>query len=88
MKRPSETCPVPHHPHDVGVEETIPDLAQIEGAHLLANAAREFLRHCGFDDRQILEWADTYIAECGSGTVETFIAWIHECEAAAEATIN
>lgn len=74
------SCPIPHHPHDVGVEETCPELAQIEGAHLLANAGREFLRGCGFDDRQILEWAEAYIAEQGSGTVDTFITWIHECE--------
>jgi hypothetical protein len=82
------TCPIPHHPHEVGVEETCPDLAQIEGAHLLANAARKFLEGCGFDDRQILEWAETYIAKFGSGTVQTFVAWIHECEAAELATIS
>ena len=55
------SCPISDHPHDVGVEEICPELAQIEGAHLLANAAREFLRGCGFDDREILEWAETYI---------------------------
>ncbi len=76
------SCPIPDHPHDVGVEEICPKLAQIEGAHLLANAAREFLRSCGFDDREILEWAETYISEVGSGSVETFVAWIHECQAA------
>lgn len=74
------SCPIPHHPHEVGVAETCPELGQIEGAHLLANEAREFLLGCGFDDRQILEWAEAYIAECGSGTVETFVAWIHESE--------
>jgi len=80
------SCPIPHHPHDVGVDETCPELAQIEGAHLLANEAREFLRGCGFDDRQILEWAETYIAQECSGTVETFVAWIHECEGSKETT--
>ena len=75
------TCPIPDHPHDVGVEVVCPDLAQIEGAHLLANAARGFLRGCGFGDREILEWAETYIAEIGSGDVETFIAWILEAQA-------
>ncbi len=76
------SCPIPSHPHEVGVEEVCPELGQIEGAHLLANAARAFLRGCGFDDDQILEWAETYIAEMGSGTVKTFVAWIHESEAA------
>ena len=76
------SCPIPGHPHEMGVEEISPELGQIEGAHLLANASREFLRGCGFDDDQILEWAETYIAEKGSGTVNTFVAWIHECEAA------
>ena len=77
-----KSCPITLHPHEMGIEEACPELGQIEGAHLLANAAREFLRDCGFDDDQILEWAETYIAELGSGTVETFVKWIHECEAA------
>ena len=76
------SCPIPHHPHDDGVTEACPELAQIEGAHLLANESREFLTGCGFDDTQILEWAETYIAEQGSGSVATFVAWIHECQAA------
>ena len=76
------SCPIPGHPHEIGVEEIHSDLSHIEGAHLLANASRGFLKGCGFDDDQILEWAETYIAEKGSGTVRTFIAWIHECEAA------
>jgi hypothetical protein len=76
------SCPIPDHPHDVGVTETCPELGQIEGSHLLANAAREFLRGCGFSDCQILEWSETYIGEFGSGSVETFVAWIHECQAA------
>ena len=46
-------CPIPHRPRDVGVPEDTPDLAQIEGAHLLANAARPFLSNCGFDDDQV-----------------------------------
>jgi hypothetical protein len=75
------TCPVPQHPHESGVVEEIPELAQIEGAHLLANAARPFLAGCGFSDRQILEWADTYISQVGSGDVQSFVAWIHEREA-------
>jgi hypothetical protein len=73
------SCPLPHRPSDVGVEETVPDLAQIEGARLLANEARPFLMGCGFDDRQVLMWAETYIASEGSGDVDTFVAWIHRC---------
>ena len=77
------TCPVPKRPRDSGVPAEVPELAQIEGAHLLANEARPFLKDCGFTDRQILEWADTYIARVGSGDVDSFIAWIHEREALA-----
>ena len=76
------SCPIPDHPRDAGVAEACPDLAQIEGAHLLANASRDFLHGCGFDDREILEWAETYIARRGSGSVQTFIAWIHERQGA------
>ena len=75
-------CPVPHRPREVAVSEDVPDLGQIEGAHLLANEAREFLTGCGFDDRQILKWAEAYIAAEGSGDVESFVAWIHRAEAA------
>lgn len=82
------SCPIPHHPHDVGIAETCPELGQIEGAHLLANEARQFLSGCGFDDRQILEWAECYIAKIGSGDVETFIAWIHECQVAGTTAVN
>jgi hypothetical protein len=74
------TCPVPHRPREVGVRERTPDLAQIEGAHLLANEARPFLSECGFDDDQILKWAEAYITEEGSGDVESFVCWIHRCE--------
>lgn len=72
-------CPIPHRPRDVGVPENVPELAQIEGAHLLANAARPFLANCGFDDDQVLRWAHAYIAEEGSGDVECFVSWIHTC---------
>lgn len=74
------TCPLPRHPCETGTHDQIPDLGQLEGAHLLANEAREFLTGCGFSDRHILEWALCYIAEEGSGDVESFVAWIHECE--------
>ncbi len=77
------TCPIPKRPEETGTKAEVPELAQIEGAHLLANEARDFLTGCGFTARQILEWADTYIAQEGSGDVESFVEWIHEREAVA-----
>ncbi len=74
------TCPLPKHPCETGAHDQMPSLAQLEGAHLLANEARPFLTGCGFTDRHILEWALCYIAEVGSGDVESFVGWIHECE--------
>lgn len=74
------TCPLPRHPCETGAHDQLPDLGQLEGAHLLANEAREFLTGCGFSHKHILEWALCYIAEEGSGDVESFVAWIHECE--------
>ena len=74
------TCPLPRHTCECGSHDEIPELAQLEGAHLLANEAREFLTGCGFSDKHILEWALCYIAEERSGDFESFIAWIHDCE--------
>jgi hypothetical protein len=68
--------PDPARPEDVGVPEEIPELAQIEGARLLGNDARERLRGDGFTDTEIDEWAETFIAENSSGTVDEFVAWI------------
>ena len=68
--------PVPAKPEDVGVAEEIPELGNIEGARLLGNEARERLHADGFDDEQIDEWAETFIAEVGSGDVDEFVAWI------------
>ena len=79
---------IPEHPHDAGIAEETPDLAQLEGAHLLANGARPYLSDCGFSERQILEWAETYIAREGSGDVDSFLAWIGDCEEAAQKTTH
>jgi len=68
--------PEPAAPEDVGVAEEIPDLPQIEGARTLGNAARERLHSDGFDDAQIDAWAETFIAEVSSGTVDQFVDWI------------
>ena len=74
------TCPVVRDPESTGVATIHPDLAQLEGAHLLANHARPFLEECGFTDDQILHWALTYVASVGSGDVESFVTWIHTVE--------
>jgi hypothetical protein len=68
--------PEPTRPEDVGVAEEVPELMQIEGARTLGNDARERLHADGFDDQQIDAWAETFIAEVGSGTVDQFVAWI------------
>jgi len=72
--------PQPASPEDVGVAEEVPDLPQIEGARTLGNEARERLHADGFDDQQIDAWAETFIAEVSSGTVEQFVAWIAQQE--------
>ena len=71
-----EPEPVPVKPEDVGVAEEVPELMQIEGARTLGNDARERLHADGFDDEQIDAWAETFIAEVSSGTVDQFVAWI------------
>ncbi len=68
--------PVASSPEDVGVPEEIPELGEIEGARMLGNDARRRLHADGFDDAQIDEWAETFIAEVGSGEVDEFVAWI------------
>ena len=68
--------PTPESPSDAGVEEEVHELSQIEGARILGNDARERLHADGFDDAQIDAWAETFIAEQSSGTVDEFVAWI------------
>ncbi|HEY3723420.1 MAG TPA: hypothetical protein VGN59_08680 [Acidimicrobiia bacterium] len=68
--------PEPMKPADAGVTEEVPELMEIEGARTLGNEARQRLHADGFDDAQIDAWAETFIAEVGSGTVEQFVAWI------------
>jgi hypothetical protein len=78
------TCPVVRDPKAAGIDTEHPDLAQIEGAHLLANQARPFLQGCGFTDDQVLHWALTYIARQRSGDVTSFVAWIHTFDPCAD----
>jgi hypothetical protein len=78
MPEPCE--PTPSSPADVGVPEETPDLSEIEGARILGNDARARLKADGFSAAQIDAWAETFIAEEGSGTVDDFIAWIRRHE--------
>jgi len=73
---PQPSDPEPADPEQAVVEAETPDTMQVEAARLLANDAREPLRDRGFGDRQIERWANTYVAEYGSGNVEGFLAWI------------
>ncbi len=67
----------PERPRDAGVPEEVPEeLGAIEGAHILANEARERLRGDGFTDDQIDQWAETFITEVGAGDVDQLVAWI------------
>jgi hypothetical protein len=70
----------PEEPHEAGVPEKTADAHHEEGARILADEARERLKDRGFTDQQIREWAETYIAEHGSGSVDGLIAWIAEQE--------
>lgn len=71
----------PEHPHGAGLEEESPDRSHVEGAELLANQARGILSRFGFTSEQIDEWAETYIAENGSGDVGSFLSWVDEMQA-------
>lgn len=66
----------PERPKEAGVEEATPPTMQVEGARVLADDAKPLLEGKGFSDDQIRRWADTYIAEVGSGDVDSFINWI------------
>jgi hypothetical protein len=67
---------IPERPRDAGVPEEVPELGNIEGARTLGNEARDRLRADGFTDQEIDQWAETYVAENGGGTVDEFVAWI------------
>ena len=70
----------PEEPHEAGVPEKVADPSREEGARILADQAQKRLKDKGFSDRQIREWAETYIADEGSGDVDSFITWIEEQE--------
>jgi hypothetical protein len=68
----------PERPKEAGVEEATPPTMQVEGARVLADDAKPLLEGKGFSDDLIRRWADTYIADIGSGDVDSFVAWIDE----------
>jgi hypothetical protein len=70
----------PEAPDQAGVDEEQPDASRVEGARELADQAGPRLRAEGFDDDEIRRWADTYIAEEGSGDVDGLVRWIAEHE--------
>jgi hypothetical protein len=70
----------PEEPSDAGVPERVADASREEGARVLADQARERLKGRGFTDEQIREWAETYIATEGSGSVNGLLAWIADKE--------
>jgi len=70
----------PEGPDEAGVEEVEPDVSHVEGARELADEAAARLRAYGFDDDEIRRWAETYLAQEGSGDVDGLVAWIAERE--------
>ncbi len=66
----------PDTPDQEGVPAPEPDDAHREGAHLLANDARDELRAAGFDDEQIRRWAEAYVDHESSGDAASFVAWV------------
>jgi hypothetical protein len=66
----------PEEPHEAGVPEKLADPSHEEGARILADEARDRLKDRGFTEDQIREWAETYIAQEGSGSVDGLIDWI------------
>lgn len=63
-------------PEEMGVEERTPDFTRLEGAQVLADQARESLRREGFTDEEIRKWAETFVAERGSGELADFLEWV------------
>ncbi|MFZ0626335.1 MAG: hypothetical protein WAN34_07555 [Acidimicrobiia bacterium] len=76
----------PEPPEEAGVDDKDPALMQVEGARVLANEARPQLEDAGFETGEVIDWATTYIAEEGSGDVESFITWIERRETRSKPT--
>lgn len=66
----------PETPAEAGVDEKTPDESRVEGAHVLASQARPRLSRQGFDEDEVIRWAETFIAEQGTGDVDAFLTWL------------
>ncbi len=66
----------PERPHEVGVVPKTADVTREEGSRVLADEACDVLGPHGFSHQQVREWAETYIADHGSGDVNEFVKWI------------
>jgi hypothetical protein len=56
-----------------GLRQPVAD--EVESAHLLANESRERLHRAGLNDREILAYADDFVAEDRGDDVDAFIGW-------------
>ena len=70
----------PETPAEAGVQERTADAGHEEGARVLADEAYAVLAESGFTAEEVREWAETFIAEEGSGDVDELVAWIREKE--------
>ena len=72
--------------HGANVAECVPDSAHLEAARVLADQASAALTARGFNDEEIRDWAETYLAHESSGDLDSFLAWILDAEAAETTT--
>ena len=75
----------PEMPEDEGLVEPELAITEIEGARLLANAARQRLHGDGFNDTEIDAWARTYYTSASDGVdegdVDDLVAFINDEQA-------
>jgi len=69
---------MPGSPADFGVPTPELAIEKVEPARELGNDARAELTTAGFEDTQIDDWADAFIADQGEGSVADLVAWIGE----------
>jgi len=72
----------PDRPEEEGLTEPELPEVDIEGARLLANEARDRLHADGFTDDEIDAWVRVYFEQEHEGTVDGFVAFIAEQQAA------
>lgn len=75
----------PEMPEDEGLVEPELAISEIEGARLLANAARSRLRGDGLSDTEIDAWARTFYTAAADGVdegdVDDLVAFIRDEQA-------